>query len=363
MSRSAAHRAARVELGNPTVARERVRDAGWESTVETLLADLRYGARRLRSNPGLHRRQRDHAGARHRRDDGHLQRGQPDPVRAAALSARRPRAHGLGRRPTTGRPMTVTFGTYREISAAQPLVRRDRAVQGVAADDRGRRRTRTARRTAVSADYFRALGVAPDRGRDFTTSDDRDGGPRVVILSDALWRRRFGGDPADRRSQSHARRRSVSRDRRDAAALRERSGADADIWTPLQYDGVHARTRGSGAITCAGRPAALRRRSRGGAGRSRPRSRGRRAPRCLAFRGRRSRPGSSSRRCRTTSRVTSGRRCWRCSRPCSWCSSSPASTSPTCCSRAAHSGAASSRCAPRSAPAARVWSGSCSPRA
>ena len=35
----------------------------------------------------------------------------------------------------------------------------------------------------------------------------------------------------------------------------------------------------------------------------------------------------------------------------------------TCCSRAARSGAASSRCAPRSAPARRGWCGNCSPRA
>jgi putative ABC transport system permease protein len=48
----------------------------------------------------------------------------------------------------------------------------------------------------VSADYFRVLGVPPARGREFTVSDDRYRGPNVVILSDALWRERFGADPA-----------------------------------------------------------------------------------------------------------------------------------------------------------------------
>jgi len=46
----------------------------------------------------------------------------------------------------------------------------------------------------VSAAYFHALGVAPALGRDFLPSDDVFNGPRVVILSHGLWRRRFGGD-------------------------------------------------------------------------------------------------------------------------------------------------------------------------
>jgi putative ABC transport system permease protein len=48
----------------------------------------------------------------------------------------------------------------------------------------------------VSADYFRVLGVPPARGRDFQVEDDRAGGPNVVVLSDTLWHRRFGGDPS-----------------------------------------------------------------------------------------------------------------------------------------------------------------------
>jgi putative ABC transport system permease protein len=46
----------------------------------------------------------------------------------------------------------------------------------------------------VSAGYFRVLGVAPAMGRDFLPSDDVFHGPKIVILSSGLWRRRFGGD-------------------------------------------------------------------------------------------------------------------------------------------------------------------------
>jgi predicted permease len=50
---------------------------------------------------------------------------------------------------------------------------------------------------AVSAPYFSILGVAPAHGRTFRTDEDavpnRD---LVVVLSHALWQRRYGGDPA-----------------------------------------------------------------------------------------------------------------------------------------------------------------------
>jgi putative ABC transport system permease protein len=47
----------------------------------------------------------------------------------------------------------------------------------------------------ISADLFAMLGVAPALGRAFTQAEDTYGGQPVVILSDSLWRRRFGGDP------------------------------------------------------------------------------------------------------------------------------------------------------------------------
>src|SRR5579871_2411411 len=48
----------------------------------------------------------------------------------------------------------------------------------------------------VSADYFRTLGVAPLRGRDFNAADDKFRGPNVVVLSDKVWHERFAADAA-----------------------------------------------------------------------------------------------------------------------------------------------------------------------
>ena len=46
-----------------------------------------------------------------------------------------------------------------------------------------------------SASMFELLKVVPEKGRAFTGDEDRTGGPPVVIISRALWERRFGGDP------------------------------------------------------------------------------------------------------------------------------------------------------------------------
>lgn len=48
----------------------------------------------------------------------------------------------------------------------------------------------------VSASFFQVLGVTPVAGRLLAADDDRRGAPRVALLSEGLWRRRFGASPA-----------------------------------------------------------------------------------------------------------------------------------------------------------------------
>lgn len=45
----------------------------------------------------------------------------------------------------------------------------------------------------VSSSLFRLLGTKPATGRLFTDDEDLPGAARVVVLTDGLWRRRFGG--------------------------------------------------------------------------------------------------------------------------------------------------------------------------
>ncbi|MBP7481538.1 MAG: ABC transporter permease [Lacunisphaera sp.] len=46
----------------------------------------------------------------------------------------------------------------------------------------------------ITWDFFRALGVAPVLGRDFLKEEDQAGVDKAVILSDALWHRKFNAD-------------------------------------------------------------------------------------------------------------------------------------------------------------------------
>ncbi len=48
----------------------------------------------------------------------------------------------------------------------------------------------------VSAELFDVLGAPPSLGRTFRAGDDRPGADPGVVLSDRLWRRQFGADPA-----------------------------------------------------------------------------------------------------------------------------------------------------------------------
>jgi putative ABC transport system permease protein len=50
------------------------------------------------------------------------------------------------------------------------------------------------RGASINADGFAILGVRPQLGRAFDEKDDRIGGPPVILLSDAVWRRSFAAD-------------------------------------------------------------------------------------------------------------------------------------------------------------------------
>ncbi len=48
----------------------------------------------------------------------------------------------------------------------------------------------------ASASFFKVVGAPPIAGRWFTDEEDRRGGPRVAVISEGLWMRRFNGQPS-----------------------------------------------------------------------------------------------------------------------------------------------------------------------
>src|ERR1017187_8192005 len=86
----------------------------------------------------------------------------------------------------------------------------------------------------VSADYFRLFGAQVEVGRTFDAREDGAGGPRVAVISDALWRHRFGSKPGLVGSR-------ISLERRDCLvigilAAGFRMDPPADLWLPLKAD-------------------------------------------------------------------------------------------------------------------------------
>jgi putative ABC transport system permease protein len=88
----------------------------------------------------------------------------------------------------------------------------------------------------VSASYFQTLGVHPIAGRDFLSSDDVVNGPKVVILSNGLWQRRFGADRA-----IVGRQLKLDGDTFTVIGIMPSTfenvlAPSAQAWAPLQYD-------------------------------------------------------------------------------------------------------------------------------
>lgn len=93
----------------------------------------------------------------------------------------------------------------------------------------------------VSADYFAMIGVSPVLGRAFTPEEDRPGSARqVVVLGDALWRRRFRADAGvigrvvDLSGRPFTVVGVMPRGFDDLIA--SRAYGDAALWVPLGYD-------------------------------------------------------------------------------------------------------------------------------
>ena len=99
--------------------------------------------------------------------------------------------------------------------------------------------------TAVSRDFFQALGTKPLLGRVFVAEESTTGKNGVVVLSYAFWRQRFGGDSSvlGRDLSLSGRNYTVIGVMPERFQLRFPLPQASDLWRPMVLEGATAANR------------------------------------------------------------------------------------------------------------------------
>jgi putative ABC transport system permease protein len=228
-----AEAAVRREFGNVGLIKEVTREMWGGVWLEQLVQDIRYGLRFLRRGPGF-------------TAVAVLTLALGIGAGTAIFSAVNPILFEPLPYPNSDRitmmwdfgpegvRLHTTFGNYRE------LVERSRSFDALAVM-RPWQPTMTgpAERLdgqRVSAGYLRVLGVQPALGRDFDASEDRLKGPKVAIISNGLWQRRFGGDGTIVGQQITLDGNPYTVIGVMPSAFEDLLAPSAQVWTTLQYD-------------------------------------------------------------------------------------------------------------------------------
>jgi putative ABC transport system permease protein len=106
-------------------------------------------------------------------------------------------------------------------------------------------------RAAVTANYFRTLGLRPELGRDFEAAEDTAGHDHVVILGHAYWQRHFAKSPAaigQRLSVG-----GIARTIVGVMPLESGFPSTAEIWIPLVIDSEMRGARSDATLIALGR--------------------------------------------------------------------------------------------------------------
>jgi putative ABC transport system permease protein len=108
------------------------------------------------------------------------------------------------------------------------------------------------KRALVAPRFLQVWGIAPALGRDFSPQEERFGGPNAVLISDRLWRRRFGGNP-----NAVGKALRIGRSSIPIVGVMPASflfpERDVDLWSPSPMDAPYAQSRESTWFTAIGR--------------------------------------------------------------------------------------------------------------
>jgi len=108
---------------------------------------------------------------------------------------------------------------------------------------------------AITRSLIDVLGVQPERGRNFTEEEDRNGGPRVAIISHGLWQKGFGAasDIIGKQIQVNAATTTVVGVMPANFAFPPGSNDQVEILLPFQFDPANPGSRGSHFLSVIGR--------------------------------------------------------------------------------------------------------------
>jgi putative ABC transport system permease protein len=193
MSRKEAFRTVRLERGSLAVTKEVVRTAGWESLVEACWQDLRFAVRVLRKNPGF-------AAvavltlalgigantAIFSMVQGVLLAPLPyrEPDRLVTVWLNNFRLQS---------PTDLSYRDFMDWERSAPPFEKMSAYAWRSFDLSSPGNPEHLEGREISSNFLNTLGVGLALGREFSLEEDRNGGSPVAIISNGLWRDRFGG--------------------------------------------------------------------------------------------------------------------------------------------------------------------------
>jgi putative ABC transport system permease protein len=104
----------------------------------------------------------------------------------------------------------------------------------------------------VTEGFFAMLGAQPQVGRDFSAEEYQPGHNSVVVLSQKLWQKRFGGDPKILNQAITLDAQSYTIVGIMPASFRF-GGRNTDLWTPLAFTAKDAQNHGGHYLSAIGR--------------------------------------------------------------------------------------------------------------
>ncbi|MGC1482955.1 MAG: ABC transporter permease [Candidatus Acidiferrum sp.] len=200
MTREEATRRARLEMGGVEAVKENVRSASWETHLETLWSDLRFGARLLRFNKVF-------AGAAILSLALGIGANAAifqllDAVRLRTLPVKNPQdiarividqRQGLSG-DFNGRFSDFTNAIWEEIRAQQQGFSSVFAWGSATFNISPAGEVHSVQGIWVSGEYFEALGVEPVLGRLLAPTDDHAGCAAGAVISYSFWQREYAGE-------------------------------------------------------------------------------------------------------------------------------------------------------------------------